>query len=265
MNLISLLLTLFVGLFIIFGSIIGISFKSNKKITDFSISIAFGVIISLIIFEILPESYEVLSSQLGTLRSIFALIILVLIGITILKILDLFVPFHEHEHHHNHEHKNKNCHNNHLKHIGIVSSIAIIIHNLIEGMSLYLVSQSSIVSGLLLCLGIGLHNIPMGLVITSTLINSNYSKKKTIYINLIVSFSTFIGGLVMFILGGVNELFEGILLGLTLGMLIYISIFELLHQIYHMENKKIAKAGIILGVILLIISVLIGHHVGHVH
>lgn len=265
MNFVSLLLTLFVGLFIILGSIIGIYYKNNKKITDFSISMAFGVIISLIIFEILPESYEVLSEQLGTLRGILAIIILILIGITILKILDLFVPFHEHEHHHIHEHKNNTCHNSHLKHIGIVSSIAIIIHNLIEGMSLYLIATHSLTSGLLLCIGIGLHNIPMGLVISSTLINSNYSKRKILYINLIVSLSTFVGGLIMFILGGVNELFEGVLLGLTLGMLIYISVFELFHQIYHMDNKKIAKAGIILGVILLIISVLIGYHVGHIH
>lgn len=265
MNLISLLLTLFVGLFILIGSIIGIYFKNNKKITDFSISIAFGVIISLIILEILPESYEILSDQLGNLRSILAIIVLILIGITVLKILDLFVPCHEHEEHHNHQHKNDKCHNEHLQHIGIISSIVIIIHNLIEGMSLYLVSQTSIVSGLLLCIGIGLHNIPMGLVISSTLINSNYSKRKTLNINLIVSLSTFVGGLVMFILGEVNELFEGILLGFTLGMLMYISMFELFHQIYHMENKKIAKIGIAFGVILLMLSVLIGNHVGHVH
>ena len=44
-------------------------------------------------------------------------------------------------------------------------------------------------------------------------------------------------------------------------MLIYISIFELFHQIYHMENKKIAKLGIILGVVLLVISVVLGHSI----
>ena len=78
-------------------------------------------------------------------------------------------------------------------------------------------------------------------------------------ISLIVSLATFIGGLFMFILGGVNELIEGILLGLTLGMLIYISIFELFHQIYHMKNKKIAITGIVIGIILLLVSVLLGH------
>lgn len=264
MSLVALLLTLLVGLFILIGSLCGLSFKDNKKFTDFSISMAFGVIISLIIFEILPETYHVLNSELSTIRSIIVIIILSLIGIVILKILDLFVPHHEHEAHHHHNHKSDKCHNEHLYHIGIISSIAVIIHNLIEGMSLYLVSSHSIISGLLLCLGIGLHNIPMGLVITSTLSSSKFTKKKILNISLLVSLSTFIGGIVMFILGEVNALLEGILLGLTLGMLIYISIFELSHQMYHMKNKKIVITGIMVGAILLIISVLMGHSV-HVH
>lgn len=264
MNLIALLLTLLVGMFISFGSILGLNYKDNRKFTDFSISIAFGVIIGLIILEILPETYEILNAEIGSIRSIIAIILLILIGFVILKILDLFVPHHEHEAHHNHAHKSEKCHNEHLYHIGIISSIAVIIHNIIEGMSLYLVSTTNVVSGLLFCIGIGLHNIPMGLVIASTLNNSKYTRKNILNISFIVSLSTFIGGLLMFIVGGVNELLEGILLGLTLGMLIYIAIFELFHQIIHMKDKKTAKIGIVMGILLLIISILLSHSV-HIH
>lgn len=259
MNLVALLLTLLVGLFILVGSLCGLSYKDNKKFTDFSISIAFGVIVGLIIFEILPESYEILSEEVGVFRGILSIIILALIGIVILKILDLFVPHHEHEAHHHHKHNETKCHNEHLYHIGIVSSVAVIIHNLIEGMSLYLVSSNNILSGLLLCVGVGLHNVPMGLVISSTLSSSNYSKKKILNISLIVSLSTFVGGLIMFILGGVNSLVEGVLLGLTLGMLIYISLFELFHQIYHMKNKNIAILGSFIGFMLLVIGIVLEH------
>lgn len=259
MNLIALLLTLLVGIFIIIGSLCGLYLKNNKKLTDFSISMAFGVIIGLIILEILPESYEILNNELGIFRSVLSIIILTSIGIILLKILDLFVPYHEHDAHHNHKHNNDKCHNEHLYHIGIVSTIAVIIHNIIEGMSLYLVSANNIVSGLLLSIGIGLHNIPMGLVISRTLSSSNYSKGKIINISFIVAIATFIGGFFMSILGGVSELTEGIILSITLGMLVYISIFELLHQIYHMQNKVVAKVGIGIGIILIIISTVIEH------
>ena len=262
MSFVFLLLTLFVGLFILLGSIIGINYKNNKVVTDFSISVAFGVIISLILFEILPETYEILSNEIGVIRGIIAIILLILVGIVSLKILDMFIPHHGHEAHNHHKHSNEECHNEHLHHIGIVSSIAVIFHNIIEGMSLYLVSQASISSGLLLCIGVGLHNIPMGLVIASTLVASKYPKKKILMISLIVSVSTFVGGLFMFILGGVSELTEGLLLGFTLGMLVYISIFELGHQIYHMKNRKLAITGTLIGVVLLIISVVIEKIVG---
>jgi len=259
MNFIALILTFLVGMFILLGCLFSINFKNNKKFTDFSISIAFGVIVGLVILELIPEAFELLEKPLGLFRSILAVIVLALIGIVILKILDIFVPHHEHEAHHHHKHKEEICHNEHLYHIGVVSAIAVIIHNVIEGMSLYVVSSSNIVSGLLLCIGIGLHNIPMGLIITSTLSSTNFTKEKIFKINLLVSLSTFVGGLFMFIVGGVDNTIEGILLSITLGMLIYISIFELLHQIYHMKNKKIAITGISIGVILLVVSVIIEH------
>jgi len=257
MKYIGLVLTLLVGLFILLGNVFASKFKDNKRFTDFSISFAFGVIVSLILLEVFPETYHVLSSELSLFKTILCIIILILIGIFLLKILDSFIPHHEHEAHHNHTHKNDNCHNEHLKHIGLISASAVIVHNIIEGMSLYLVSSNDIISGLFMCLGIGLHNIPMGLVIATTLYSSNYSKKDITKICILVSLSTFVGGIIMFLLGGVPSLIEGILLGITLGMLIYIAIFELFHQIYHMKNKKICNIGIGFGVFLLVSAIVI--------
>jgi zinc transporter ZupT len=79
MNFLGLALTFFVGLFILIGTVFATKFKDNKRFTDFSISLAFGVIIALILFEILPETYEVLNSELGLFRTILCIIILILI------------------------------------------------------------------------------------------------------------------------------------------------------------------------------------------
>ena len=257
MNVLGLVLTLLVGLFILLGYLFAGKFKDNKRFTDFSISLAFGVILALIVLELIPEVYEIFRGELSLFRTNLCIIILSLIGIYLLKILDSFIPHHEHEAHHTHKHKNDNCHKDHLNHIGLISASAVIIHNLIEGMGLYLVSSTNITSGLFMCLAVGLHNIPMGLVIASTLYTSNYSKEDTTKICLAVSISTFVGGLIMFFIGGVPHIVEGILLGITMGMLVYIEIFELFHQIYHMKNKKICNIGITFGVMLLIIAMVI--------
>lgn len=245
-----LLLTLFVGIFIIGGVLLGMFIKNSKKLIDFFIGMAFGVIISLIIVELIPEAYEHLEMS-SNVRSILMLVITVAIGFLVMNILDKFVPHHHHESKHEHKHKDDECYDSHLSHIGILATIALILHNIIEGMTLYITATTSINAGYLLCLGIGLHNIPMGIIIASTL-----KGKKQIFISTLLLFvSSFIGGAIMSYLSPVNNFLVGIMISLTLGMLIYIAILELLTQIIHSENKKINILGIIIGVAILIISV----------
>lgn len=110
--------------------------------------------------------------------------------------------------------------------------------------------------GALVALGIGLHNVPMGMIITSAFYKGNNNKLKTTLISIGLSLSTFIGGLIMFVLKNkiVNDYMIGILISLTLGMLIYIAIIELLPQMFCKKNKKINIIGIMTGIAILVIS-----------
>ena len=123
-------------------------------------------------------------------------------------------------------------------------------------MSLYITALSDIKVGILLCIGIGLHNLPMGLMIESTFHNE-YKWKKILIISLLVSLSTVLGGLIACSITTSN-LLMGLLLSTTLGMLIYISLFELLPQVTNIKNKKIKYIGVISGVIILVISLVFG-------
>ena len=251
MSFIALILTILVGLFILVGTIVGISLKNNKKIIDFSISIAFGVLIALIAVELIPEILEIIINTIGKERGIIIVAILVFLGFTVLQQLDLFIPHHEDE---NHSHKHI-CYNEHLKHIGIVTSISLIVYNVIEGMSLYITTINDLKMGLILCIGIGLHNLPLGLIISSTFMNE-YDEKKTIIISSLISLSTMLGGVFILFSGIESELIIALLLSVSLGMLIYITFFELLEQVLYIEDKKTSSIGIVLGIVILIISVI---------
>ena len=243
----GLLFTLGLGLFIIIGAVITFVSKNNNKFVSFSISLAFSVMIMLMFVDLIPEIKEIFITEFGSLLGIIFALLGVVFGIVILKILDIFIPDHE------------GSDKEELKHIGLISSIALVLHNVIEGMVIYTSVNNSIESGLLLCIGIGLHNIPLGMVITSTLYKSNNNIKKTLMLVSLVSLSTFLGGLIMMILSGVlvNELILGILLSITLGMLIYISIFELLPKMLESKNKKGIISGILIGIILISITMFI--------
>ena len=243
----GLLITLVLGLFIIIGAIITFASKNNNKFVTFSISLAFSVMIMLMFADLIPEIKEIFVSEFGFVLGIFISLLGILFGIVILKILDIFIPDHD-----GHEKKE-------LKHIGLISSIALVLHNIIEGMAVYTSVNNSLESGILLSIGTGLHNIPLGMVITSTFYKSNNSIKKTLSIIILVSLSTFLGGVIMMLLSGVlvNEVILGVLLSITLGMLIYISIFELLPKMLETKNKKIVVSGILIGIILIAITMFI--------
>lgn len=248
-NIESLMMTLLAGLFIMIGYIIVMLIKNNDKVVQFSISMAFGVMVTLVLIELIPEAYEIMGEKFNEITGILIIIFLVFLGIGILKILDKFVPDHDIEE------ENEKEINENLVHIGMVSSIALILHNLIEGMAIYSSALTSFEMGLLVTLGVGFHNIPMGMVISSTFYKGNNNLKKVTFIMIIISISTFIGGLLMFFMSKyITELVLGVLLCLTLGMIIYIVIFELLGEIIHNKNKKISILGIIFGILIFLVS-----------
>lgn len=250
-----LLLTLLVGLFILGGTVIGMYTTHNKKFVDFSIGGALGVIVALLILELVPEAYEHLGLS-STWRNVAMLIITTAIGFLVMNILDSFIPHHEHEEKHHHKHKDDTCHNEHLSHVGALATISLFLHNIIEGMTLFATSTASMSAGYLLCVGIGLHNIPMGIMIANTM----KSKRKSIIAAIFLALSSFIGGFIMNAISPVNEFIIGILISLTIGMMIYLCIIELLSQIIHSKNKKISILGIVLGLILIFISISLGGH-----
>ncbi len=257
MELFALLLTFILGLFILLGTIIVLITKNNEKFVSFSLALAFGVMISLSIFELFPESYEHLEAM-GNWR-IIILLGCIVFGIVLLKILDHFIPHHALDEGHHHS---KREHIEHLYHIGIVSSVALVLHNIIEGMAIYGTASTSSHLGLLVGLGVGLHNIPMGMIIASTFYKSSENKRKTLIISFLISISTFLGGMIMFFLNGVmkEEIILGILLSITLGMIIYIVLFELLEQILHSKNKKETILGVVSGFVILLIGFMTGGH-----
>ncbi len=244
----GLLFTLITGLFMLLGMVVVLLSKNNRKIVDFSISMAFGVIVSLILAELLPESYEIMNETFSFPRSILILIVLIGLGIILLKVLDLFIPDHDHD-------SQKEASTENLMHIGIVSSVALILHNIIEGMAIYSAATTDTAMGFLMTVGVGLHNIPMGMIVTSTLYQSSTSKKKTILFVFITAFSTFVGGILMFLLSNtISDFILGILLSITLGMLVYIVLFELLEQVIHNHHPKITFFGIITGIFIFFLT-----------
>ena len=227
-----LVITFLLGLFFAAGAAAARLSDNTRKIEEISISVAAGAMSALAAADIIPE---ILHEMSGT--GLIKAVLFTAAGIVFLKLLDRFVP----EHHGDEESPGA------MIHIGIISALAIMLHNIIEGMAVYELGADSLRQGVIFAIGVGLHNIPMGMVIYSTL----RQEKKTTRTSLIsgVALSTFAGGLIMASLWFMITPFViGILMSLTLGMIIYILIFELAPHVMQSSNRALSAIGILAGI-----------------
>lgn len=233
----ALLLTFLSGLFYLVGIIIYKFVKHKNELTVAAISCAAVVIIGLIVFDLAPELIEQDNAWL---------FVFVILGFVLLFLIDKLIPHHHHKHH-AHDEATKE-HKDRLEHVSTITILALSMHNLIEGMALYSISLESIRSGILMLIGVGLHNLPFGFQIAGT-------KNKLLVFLLVIS--AFLGGLVVFFFGNIDEFLQGVVLAISMGMLFHILLFELFKEIRENIRQKMAIYGIIIGVILLIIINLI--------
>ena len=248
-NNLALFITFLLGLFIIIGVIISFFLRKKSKVLDFIFALALSLLTMLIIMDLLPEAIEHL-----TLRGIHLFLLFSMLGLLVFKFLDNFIPDHE-------DHKlTKKEEKQNISHIGLLATVALIIHNLVEGMAIYLTASNDISLGLLMSIGVGLHNVPLGIIITATL-NMSDEKKWKYYVCLGSLFiSSFVGGLIPYLLNisTVSNTVIGSLLSITLGMLLYIIIFELLPKVLKTKNKKATILGILVGFLILFLGSFIG-------
>lgn len=247
-NTLALFITFLLGFFIIIGVIIAFFLKKQKKVLDFIFAFALSILTMLILVDLLGHTIE----HLG-IKHIYLFILFTCLGLLIFKIIDDFVPEHEDAKMTKKEEK-KN-----IVHIGILATIALIIHNFVEGMAIYLTAANDINLGIMMALGVGLHNIPLGIIITTTL-NSDKNTGKYLFCIISLFISSFLGGLLLYLLNinTVSDIVIGSLLALTIGMLLYIIIFELYPKVKKTTNKKITIIGLVTGVIIALIGMFIG-------
>ena len=238
----ELLVTFCLGLFIVAGAGIARSVKNTEIIEQLSISIAFGTMLGLSVLDLIPEALEHLGESNAVVMGVS-----IAAGVLLLKLLDHFIP----KHHHSHDDRHYTAEN--VIHIGIISSIAVILHNIIEGMAVYSIASESLSAGIMMAAAVGLHNIPMGMVIYSTLRKEKRATRTALLSG--VALSTFAGGLAMAALWSlITASVIGILVSLTLGMIIYILAFELAPHVVTSSNKFLSIVGTLVGIAVILIG-----------
>ena len=131
-------------------------------------------------------------------------------------------------------------------HVSVAVVIALTVHNIIEGMSVYGVATQSVTAAFLLAFGIGIHNMPMGMIIYSGVRDQSLGRR--VGILAVAALSTFVGGLIMLAIGSAaDDHIVHFMIALTVGLLLYIVICELAPHALRTDNAKLTIAGLLVG------------------
>lgn len=238
---IAFMLTLIAGLSTLLGTIpIFIKIKNKNKIICSSLSFSGGVMISITITDLIPESLNMLKYY-NTLTMISLVFIFIVLGITISRIADLFLTVKE---------------NNSLYKVGIISMLVIILHNILEGIATFISTTKSISLGLSLTIAIALHNIPEGISVSVPIYYSTKSKYKAFFYTVVSSLSEPLGALItyLFLFKYINNTVLGLIFALISGLMIEISFRELLPESLSYNEIKLSKLFFILGMIIMLLK-----------
>ncbi len=240
MNIYAFLLTTLAGLSTLIGTI-PIFIKAKTNIIIKALSFAAGVMITVSIIDLIPEGINYLHKTFKIFPTILITLIFIVIGIILSMTIDKYI--------------NKNREGELYK-VGIISMIAIILHNIPEGIATYLSSEFNFKLGLSLTIAIALHNIPEGISIAVPLYYGTKSRGKAFIYTLASALSEPLGALLahLFLSKIINNNIMGILMSIVAGIMIQISFYELLPTSLKYKKKSKTIIYFIIGILFMTIN-----------
>lgn len=216
MNWFALIITTVAGFSTMLGSLF-ILLPIKQKYISIFLGFASGVMFGISIFDLIPNSFTYLATFYNSpILCLFCLFLSAILGTFLSDLFDAMVD--------------KSNNNERLYKVGLISLIAIIFHNIPEGIITYLSTANDIQLGLTLAFAIAMHNIPEGITIAIPIFQSTKKRSKAFFYTLIASLSEPIGAILayIFLARYVNGWIMGFLLALTAGIMMYIALKELL-------------------------------------
>lgn len=213
----------------------------EKKIIPICLSFSSGVMFFISIYDLLPNSYLNISNNYSFVFSL----ILILLFFSIGYIFSMFIS-------------NLFPEDNYLYKVGFISMIAIILHNIPEGIVTFITSSYDLKIGICLGIAITLHNIPEGVSISLPIYYSTNSRRKAFLYTFISGFSEIIGSFISYLfIHSYNYLFMGFLYSFISGIMIHLSLNILFPSSLKYNRLFLSVFSFILGVLVIYISIII--------
>ena len=270
----ALILTLIAGSATgIGGALVLFKKKLSSRFLAGSLGLSAGVMIFISMAEMLPEAQGLIRASEMTHGEAFV-IVAFFVGMGIITLIDFLIPEYENPHEASglslddktpavgmveHTGTEKALHR-----LGIMSALAIAIHNFPEGIATFIGALNDPEMGAGITFAIAIHNIPEGIAVAIPIYYATKSKGKALLYATLSGLSEVIGAVLCLAVTAVFglELTGGgatfpLVLAAVAGIMIYISLDELLPTAEKYGKHHIAIAGVVGGMAVMAFSLLI--------
>ena len=274
----ALLLTLLAGAATgVGGALILFRKRLSSNFLAAALGLSAGVMIFISLAELYPEAQTAMAQSGAMTNGKAWVLISFFAGMGIITLIDFLVPEYENPHeasgltlntrtaatrmiHASEGSGDANA----LKKLGVMSALAIAIHNFPEGMATFIGALNDSQMGAGITFAIAIHNIPEGIAVAIPIYYATKSKGKALLYATISGLTEPVGAAICYavtVIFGVRIADGGVAFPLILaavaGIMIYISLDELLPTAEKYGKHHVAIAGVVAGMAIMGVSLLL--------
>ncbi len=282
----AFVLTVFAGLATGLGSVLALFAKrTNTRMLSVALGFSAGVMIYVSLVEILQKSQEAFEESMGLSAGGWAALASFLGGIALIAVIDKLVPSFENPHTVRRLEEMEEAEalrditvdagggaavplmpaamaheqDPRLLRMGLLSALAIGIHNFPEGLATFIAALEDPKLGISIAIAIAIHNVPEGIAVAIPVYYATGSRRKAFIYSALSGLSEPVGALIgyLFLRSFFNEITFGIMFGIVAGIMVFISLDELLPTAREYGEHHLAIYGLIAGMAVMGVSLVI--------
>ncbi|MGI6584796.1 MAG: zinc transporter ZupT [Lutisporaceae bacterium] len=259
-------LTLIAGISTGIGSLMAFFTKrTNEKVISGVLGFSAGVMIYVSLVDILPHANNMLTASMGDKKGSWVSLISFFGGILLIAVIDNLIPSFENPHESRRvedmgeNYCNIKGNNTQLMKMGVLTAVAIGVHNFPEGIATFIAALKDPNLGIAITIAIAIHNIPEGIAVSVPIYCATGNRKKALVYSFLSGLSEPLGALLayIFLMPIISDQVFGIMFALVAGIMVFISLDELLPSAREYGEAHISTYGLVAGMAVMGISMLL--------
>jgi ZIP family zinc transporter len=260
-------LTVLAGLSTGIGSLIAfVAKKTNKKFLSLGLGFSAGVMIYVAMIEIFFKAQESLVSEMGEATGSWVTVISFFAGMFLVSLIDRFVPSPESPQEieqakviMKEDKKGQIIHDRKLLRMGIMTALAVAIHNFPEGFATLIAALKDPTLGVTIAVAIAIHNIPEGIAVSLPIYHATGSRKKAFLYSFFSGVMEPVGALIGYLILApfMSDILFGIVFASVGGIMVFISLDQLLPTAREHGGNRLSVYGAVGGMIVMAVSLLL--------